>query len=462
MRFRRLLLLAALGGAGLSSLVAQEDLPGLIKAGADFEQRQEWIKATEAYTKATVAYPTQATAFERLGDLYRRNGVFSRAVENYRKALALDSGNEQLGAILRLSELAAREQTAGVVQASTFRDLADAVRTVKPETVKAEGAEAETIPVHINFRRNKYLIGDLEEAARHQLDEVATLLTSPEWRDRMPVAIEGHTCSCGGDAVNIALGRKRAQAVLEYLVANKALRPGDGSVVSMGKSNPVVAPDKENLSAEACALDEAHNQNRRVIIREARSSVAPLVTFWYKPAGNEELRPLTDGSVLYVKDEVRVKVQAHTPLYAYLVHHGPDNAWEVLYPRKGSSDAALLKPDAAKDGYWIPGGESGFPVKGKFGDEEALVYLSAAPISEFEGPDKAGNSPAKGRQGGQSTGKSDGTQRGPVDSGARDDRTMVGIPITHVRGLAAAGAIKLQGPPRIATATAAVKFKTHD
>ncbi len=36
MRFRRLWLVAALGGAGFSSLMAQEDLPGMLKAGADF------------------------------------------------------------------------------------------------------------------------------------------------------------------------------------------------------------------------------------------------------------------------------------------------------------------------------------------------------------------------------------------------------------------------------------------
>jgi len=440
---------AVLCGAGLVTLLAQDDLPSLLKAGEELEQRQEWIKATEVYTKATVAYPSQAVGFQRLGDLYRKNGVFSRAAENYRKALELTPGDEQLRALLQSSERAAKEQADGVVQAGTFRDLAAAVRSVKPQTVRTAEAEAESIPFHINFPRNKYLIGDLDDTARRQLDEVATLLTSPEWRDRRPVIVEGHACSCGTNAANLVLGRKRGEAVLEYLIAKHALRKGDGSVISMGKSNPVVASDKENLSAEACARDEAHNQNRRVIIRQANASFTPLVTFWYRPLGTETLRPLTDGSVVYRKDEIRVKIQAPNPLFAYVVHHGPDNAWEVLYPRPGLSDAALLPADARQDGHWIPGEQSGFTVRGKSGDEEALVYLSPAPIPEFEAQPKKPNVDARPH-----------TPQPPPQHPAPVE-PVVGIN-EEVRGLAAPAAMKLSGRPRAGQPVAVVKFKSHD
>jgi outer membrane protein OmpA-like peptidoglycan-associated protein len=445
MSFRKISIAVVLCGAGLATLRAQDDLPSLLKAGEDLERRREWIKATEVYTKATAAYPSQAVGFERLGDLYRENGVFSRAAENYRKALELDPDDRQLRALLQSCERAAKEQADGVVQAATFRDLAAAVRSVKPQTVRTAGAEVESIPFHINFPRNKYLIGDLDDTARRQLDEVAALLTSPEWRDRRPVVVEGHACSCGTDAANLILGGKRGEAVLEYLIAKNALGKADATVISMGKSNPVVASDSENLSAEACARDEAHNQNRRVIIRQAQGSVAPLVTFWYRPLGAETLRPLTDGSVLYRKDEIRVKVQAPNPLFAYVVHHGPDNAWEVLYPRAGASDAALLPADARRDGHWIPGQESGFSVRGKTGDEEALVYLSPAPIPEFEA-----------RQ------KSPDVVPPTVAPTPPPSSVRVGIPETTVRSLVAQAAIKLAGPPRAGLPAAVVKFKSHD
>ncbi len=453
MCFRKMLWVVGLCVAGLMPAIAQEDLPAMLKAGDDLAQRQEWIKATEVYTKATVAYPSQAIGFERLGDLYRKTGVFSRAAENYRKALELAPGDERLGALLRSCERAAREQADGVVQAGTFRDLAAAVRGIQPKTVPASEGEGETIPFHINFPRNKYLIGDLDSTARRQLDEVADLLMSPEWRDRRPLIVEGHTCSCGSDAANLVLGQKRAEAVLEYLISKDALRKADATAVSMGKSNPVVASANENLSAEACARDEAHNQNRRVIIKEAHGSAAPLVTFWYRPMGAETLRPLTDGSVLYRKDEIRVKVQAPNPLFAYVVHHGPDNAWEVLYPRPGAPDAALLPADARRDGHWIPGADAGFAVQGKPGDEEALVYLSAAPIPEFEmkAKPRVVNVPPP-------------TPPHPPKTQERVDssQAQVGIKEVELRSLAAPAAMKLAGPPHAGTPAAIVKFKSHD
>lgn len=463
MSFPKIVVMTAFCAIGLAPLLAQDDLPSLLKAGAELEQRQEWVKAAEVYTKAATAYPTQSIPFERLGDLYRKNGVFSRAAENYRKALELTPGDEQLRALVDSCERAEKEQAGGVVQAKTFRDLSEAVRGVQRHTVSANGAEGETIPVHINFARNKYLIGDLDDTARHQLDEVAALLTSPEWRERRPVVVEGHACSCGSDAANLILGRKRAEAVLAYLVAKNALNQEDATAVSMGKSSPVVPSEHENLSAEACARDEAHNQNRRVIIRQASGSAAPLVTFWYRPVGAETMRPLTDGAVLYRKDEIRVKVQAPNPLFAYVVHHGPDNAWEVLYPRPGASDAALLPADARRDGHWIPGMESGFRVHGKSGDEEALVYLSAAPIPEFEARPKKANAVATADQAARLAPVPTPAAHGPAQTqhpGAAV-KPVVGID-EEVRGLSAPVVMKLAGRPHAVSPAATVKFKSHD
>jgi outer membrane protein OmpA-like peptidoglycan-associated protein len=474
MSFRKIALIAAaFFGSGLVILPAQDDLPSLLKTGAELEQRQEWIKATEVYTKATVAYPSQAIGFERLGDLYRKNGVFSRAADNYRKALELDPSNAQLRALLESCERAAEEQAGGVVQAATFRDLAAAVRGVQPRAVETTEAEAESIPFHINFPRNRYLIGDLNDTARRQLDEVAALLTSPEWRDRRPLIVEGHACSCGSDAANMALGRKRGEAVLGYLISKGDLQKADAAVVSMGKSKPVVASDKENLSAEACARDEAHNQNRRVIIRQAHGSAAPLVTFWYRPVGSDTLRPLTDGSVLYRKDEIRVKVQAASPLFAYVVHHGPDNAWEVLYPRGGAANAALLPADALRDGRWIPGAESGFSVRGKTGDEAAFVYLSQAPIPEFEERQKVSAVPAAPAPATAAPATPQPVTPQPATPQPAASHHAVAKPVAapgsvvvgiddEVRSLAAPTAFRLAGPPHALQPAATVNFKSHD
>lgn len=454
MSSNRILALIALYGTGLLVGLAQDDLGSLLKAGDDFAQNRDWIKAADAYTKATAAYPSQSAGFERLADLYRSNGLFARAAENYRKALAMSPDDQRLRALLQSTEQAASEQAAGVVRAETYRDLSAAVRNVKPTTVPAAGAE--TIPVHVNFPRSKYQIGDLSEAGRRQLDEVAAVLISPEWRERRPLVVEGHTCSCGSDASNVILGRKRAEAVLEYLVAKNAVRQEDVSAVSMGRSQPVVASEHENLSADACARDEAHNQNRRVIIREAGTAAAPLVTFWYRPLGSPNPRPLTDGTVLYRNDQIQVKVQSPSPLFAYVVHHGPDNLWEVLYPRVSGRDAAMLPAEAGEDGRWIPGPESGFTVSGKPGEEEALVYLSPSRISEFEARPKARPvAPPVPPSPDQHT---PATPKGTPDD--QPQKPVTGIDQV-VRGLAPS-AIKLAGPPRAAQPAAKVKFKSRD
>lgn len=462
MSFRKMLVAGFLCGAGFVTLMGQDDLPSLLKAGADLEQRGEWIKAEDVYAKAAAAYPSQSIGFERLGDVFAKNGAYARAAENYRKALQVNPDNEQLRVLLQSTDLAAKEQQGGVVH----------FRTVRPETVPVAKGEPARIPVHIGFPRSKFSIGDLDETARRQLNEVAALLVSPEWRDRRPVVVEGHTCSCGSDAANLVLGRKRGEAVLEYLIAKNALRPGEGSVMSMGKSSPVIASDKENLSADACARDEAHNLNRRVIIREARGSSAPLVTFWYKPLGAEALRPLTDGSVLYRKDELRVKVEAPNPMFAYVVHHGPDNAWEVLYPRQGAKHAALLPADADSDAYWIPGKDSGFTVTGKSGDEEALVYLSPAPIPEFEAQPKPPKVPPV-VDGGEVVVRPPLPPTPPTPPHGVKPSSVVGATGTFrslrddevFNGLSASassGLPRIHGLPRGVQPVASVKFKSHD
>ena len=57
------------------------------------------------------------------------------------------------------------------------------------------------------------------------------------------VTIQGHTDSLGGDAVNLALSTRRAEAVRRYLVMNRALREGDIRAVGYGESHPVASND---------------------------------------------------------------------------------------------------------------------------------------------------------------------------------------------------------------------------
>ncbi|GMQ89850.1 MAG: hypothetical protein BMS9Abin10_0185 [Gammaproteobacteria bacterium] len=73
------------------------------------------------------------------------------------------------------------------------------------------------------------------------------------------LTIEGHTDSHGSDVANLALSRKRAEAVKEYLVANLRLDPSRVEAVGYGETRPVA-----NNETEA---GRARNRRIDVVIR---------------------------------------------------------------------------------------------------------------------------------------------------------------------------------------------------
>ena len=452
---------------------ARENLDSMLQRGSALEAQGEWTRAAEVYSAAASRFSTQTAPFERLGAMYLKNAQWQLAADNYQKALDIHPGNESLARGLAAAKKATREQAAGVT-ASTFRDMEAAVKASRAELAPAEeasrgvvpppvaAAEPARIPVQIGFARNKYAVGDMDVNSRRQLDQVATLLMGDDWRTRRPLVVEGHTCSCGTDAANLALGQKRAQAVIDYLVAKKVLQPGEATARSMGSASPILTPSQLNLSAEACARDDAHNGNRRVIIREAGGSSLPVVTFWHKPFGSRDFQPLEDGTVLFRNDELNVKVQAPTPLFAYVLHQGPDKDWEVLYPRKGARENAVLPEAARGPGYWIPGRDTGFPVGGKAGQEEALVYLSTTPIPELETPNTVVPPPPITGQAPVlvNSGKGQGPEPPPKPAPATAPvRIDLG---SQVRGLPVPQALKVAGLPRSAQPVARVRFASRD
>lgn len=80
-----------------------------------------------------------------------------------------------------------------------------------------------------------------------------------------PILIEGHTDSLGGDAVNLPLSQKRAEAVLEYLVSRNVARERLRAA-GLGSSRPIA----DNSSPEGRA------NNRRVeIVLTSRVTAKP-------------------------------------------------------------------------------------------------------------------------------------------------------------------------------------------
>lgn len=102
----------------------------------------------------------------------------------------------------------------------------------------------------VNFDFDK---SNIRADARPILDAaVATLKEDPNVR----VAVEGHTDSVGSEEYNMGLSQRRAESVVDYLVAGGIAR-SRLEPIGMGESNPVATNDTEDGRA----------QNRRVELR---------------------------------------------------------------------------------------------------------------------------------------------------------------------------------------------------
>lgn len=139
---------------------------------------------------------------------------------------------------------------------------------------------AADVPNTVNFAFNSAVLdGQAQAILRNQADWIKQF---PEVRFR----VYGHTDLVGTDAYNKALGLKRAQAVVNYLVSQGISRSRLEAVVSYGKTQPLVytqAPNEQNRRTVTevsgfvkSAQKPLNGKYAEVIFREYVRSAAPL------------------------------------------------------------------------------------------------------------------------------------------------------------------------------------------
>lgn len=143
---------------------------------------------------------------------------------------------------------------------------------VEPEEVAVAApttvAVQETLDVQTLFGFDE---ATLDPQATELLDELADRL------DRFTaietVRITGHTDRIGSEEYNLALSRKRAEAVQAYLVDKTAISPGKFEVEGLGPAYPIEACE----GTRGSALIECLRPNRRVEveIRAERIQTTP-------------------------------------------------------------------------------------------------------------------------------------------------------------------------------------------
>ncbi len=139
---------------------------------------------------------------------------------------------------------------------STVQRVAQAIQKVKQPLVTQKTTKVISTSAHFGFDN-----AVLSDAGKAELDRYAAFLTqNPDTRIRL----EGHTDEKGKATYNLALGKRRADAVAKYLT-QKGVSDSNIEVYSYGSENPL---DYGNT-------DQAYAKNRRVeLFFEVDSSIA--------------------------------------------------------------------------------------------------------------------------------------------------------------------------------------------
>lgn len=106
------------------------------------------------------------------------------------------------------------------------------------EAAMVDGGERQVFFPDVNFEFDKAGLTDL---GKGRVRQVAQLLTSIP---SLTVVVEGHTDFKGSDEYNVSLGERRAQSVVDELVA-LGVDPARLNPVSLGESKPIFTEEED-------------------------------------------------------------------------------------------------------------------------------------------------------------------------------------------------------------------------
>ena len=214
--------------------------------------------ATKKYVRNTTA-PIQAKV-DQVGQQTSQN---SQNIEDTRNQVKQVDERAQTGINAAQERASGADSRAGEAmgRADRAQQSADKAQQASDANTQAIGGLRNVIAniddyklqasVTVPFGFNKY---SLDEKSRQELDKVADEVKSGR---RYFIAVEGFTDTTGSQQYNEALSRRRADAVVQYLVAKHDIPVYRIHMIGLGEQKPV---------------DEAHNRaarakNRRVEVK---------------------------------------------------------------------------------------------------------------------------------------------------------------------------------------------------
>ena len=220
------------------------------------------------------------------------------------------------------------------------------------------GARDVGVVMNIRFPKNGYQI-PVEDYPR--LTALGKAISEdPELKDNKYV-IEGHTCNLGSLRYNVELGKKRAQAVADFLISHFHFPRDQFEIVSYGPKRPVVPNTSE----------ENRRKNRRVVIRRTVEN-RKLKVFVKALNKKGEIFDLKPGQVISSKNGYSLEIQPKEDVYAYVCQVSSSGEVTELFPnpRFSKRDNNFLKANELlrlpKFGEW-------FYVEPKAGTEQIIV-----------------------------------------------------------------------------------------
>ena len=207
--------------------------------GYSLERLRDYNDALRYYVTASTLDPKHAKAFFGLGDIYMVTDKAQNAVTAYEKGLSLDPGNKRAAKSLESARIKLKAQ------------LGESVSSEEAATVlfAEKSKDREISPIEATILRLLILFPDksteLPEEGGDQLSIVgARAFTSRELKGAVFEVI-GNTDDSGDAKANLAVSRKRAEAVRNFLIKNCNIEAKKLQIVAHGQTQPIVPNSTE-------------------------------------------------------------------------------------------------------------------------------------------------------------------------------------------------------------------------
>ncbi|MCP4344988.1 MAG: OmpA family protein [Desulfobacterales bacterium] len=190
--------------------------------------------------------------------------------------------------------------------------------------------------------------------------------------------IEGYTCDLGSNAYNLALSRRRAASVQNFLVNTFDLPPRQFDVEGFGEKNPSV-PNTDEI---------ARRKNRRVVIKNTLDSFTPnstehpKVTAQVKYFRNNQVNILQRGDILTQNDNYAIEFKPKNNAHVYIYQVDTTGAMTLVFPNPDFSRAS--NPVQAGTHYRVPDQGNWFYLDNNTGKEQIIVMAHKKPLAESE------------------------------------------------------------------------------